>query len=452
MKDFQDKVAVVTGAASGIGRALAGKCAQEGMKVVLADVEESALWQAEYELQVSGAQVLAVRTDVSQDDEVEALAKITFETYGAVHLLFNNAGVGAGTTVWESSLADWQWVLGVNLWGVIHSIHFFVPRMLTQDSEGHIVNTASSAGLVSSSSLGMYKVSKHGVVTLSETLALELAAHGAKLKASVLCPEFVNTRIFDAERNRPQALQNAPQEQDTSPEMEALHQAARQWLAQVGLPPPQVAEMVFDAIRQEKFYILTHPATKYGVQLRMEDILQERMPTDIFLSPPVVSQFRRHTHLKKEATQQEEGQHPMELPQIVSTYIDAFCRQDLDTCLATFAPDGTYSDPVTAQPLSGQAIKDYFGRVFAGFTDATIETVAAHAITEDLVVWRWVIRGTNTGSNLGSLPTGRSLILPGCEFIEVRAAKVQRIEGYFDRLSILEQLGLVPGPPAGAVS
>ena len=222
MKEFQDKVAVVTGAASGIGRALAGKCAALGMKVVLADVEESALWQAEYELQVSGAQVLAVRTDVSQADEVEALAKITFETYGAVHLLFNNAGVGAGTTVWESSLADWQWVLGVNLWGVIHGVHFFVPRMLAQDSEGHIVNTASSAGLVSSSGLGIYKVSKHGVVTLSETLALELAAHGSKLKASVLCPEFVNTRIFDAERNRPQALQNAPQEQPTSPEMEAV--------------------------------------------------------------------------------------------------------------------------------------------------------------------------------------------------------------------------------------
>ena len=164
----------------------------------------------------------------------------------------------------------------------------------------------------------MYKVSKHGVVTLSETLACELAAHGSKLKASVLCPEFVNTRIFDAERNRPRALQNAPQEQDTSPEMEVLLQAARQWLAQVGLPPPQVAEMVFDAIRQETCYILTHPTTKYGVQLRMEDILQERMPTDIFLSPPVVSQVRRHTHLKKEATQQEEGEHNMELPQIVS--------------------------------------------------------------------------------------------------------------------------------------
>src|SRR5213596_251108 len=282
MKDFQDKVAVVTGAASGIGRALAEKSAQEGMKVVLADVEESALKQAEAELQASGAQVLAVRTDVSQADEVEALAKITFETYGAVHLLFNNAGVGAGTTVWESSLADWQWVLGVNLWGVIHGIHFFVPRMLAQDSEGHIVNTASSAGLIASSGLGMYKVSKHGVVTLSETLALELAARGPKLKASVLCPEWVNTRILDAERNCPQALANAPEEQNMSPEMVAAVQAMRQWLAQEGMQPSQVAEMVFDAIRQEKFYILTHPTTKQVVQLRMEAILQERMPTDIF--------------------------------------------------------------------------------------------------------------------------------------------------------------------------
>src|SRR5947209_9479118 len=168
MKDFQGKVAVVTGAASGIGRALAEKSAQEGMKVVLADVEESALRQAEEELKTSGAEVVAVRTDVSQAQEVEALAQQAFATFGAVHLLFNNAGVGAGTTVWESSLADWQWLLGVNLWGVIHGVHFFVPRMLAQDSEGHIVNTASSAGLVASSGLGMYTVSKHGVVTLSE--------------------------------------------------------------------------------------------------------------------------------------------------------------------------------------------------------------------------------------------------------------------------------------------
>jgi NAD(P)-dependent dehydrogenase (short-subunit alcohol dehydrogenase family) len=281
MKDFQGKVAVVTGAASGIGRALAGKSAQEGMKVVLADVEESALKQAEAELKASGTEVLAVCTDVSQAQEVENLAKLAFSTYGAVHLLFNNAGVSAGTTVWENSLADWQWVLGVNLWGVIYGIHSFVPRMLAQGSEGHIVNTASAAGLVSGAGGGPYKVSKHGVITLSETLALELAARGAKLKASVLCPEWVNTRILDAERNRPQALQNAPQEQPMSTEMAALGEAMRQFV-QAALPPSQVAEMVFEAIGQEKFYILTHPTTKRGVQLRMEDILQERMPTDVY--------------------------------------------------------------------------------------------------------------------------------------------------------------------------
>jgi NAD(P)-dependent dehydrogenase (short-subunit alcohol dehydrogenase family) len=293
MKEFQGKVAVVTGAASGIGRALAEKSAALGMKVVLADVEESALKQAEAELQASGAQVLAVRTDVSQAGEVEALAKITFEAYGAVHLLFNNAGVGGGTTVWESSLADWQWVLGVNLWGVIHAMHFFVPRMLAQDTEGHIVNTASSAGLITSSGLGIYKVSKHGIVTLSETLACELAARGSKLKASVLCPEWVNTHILDAERNRPQALANAPQEQHMSPETAAMTemviQVMRQ-LVQAGLPPSQVAEMVFDAIRQEQFYILTHPTTKQAVQVRMEDILQERMPTDILQAAKPPSQ------------------------------------------------------------------------------------------------------------------------------------------------------------------
>ena len=278
MKDFQDKVVVVTGAASGIGRALAGKSAALGMKVVLADIEERALKQAEEELTASGAQVLAVRTDVSQTGDVENLAQQAFATYGAVHLLFNNAGVGAGAAVWESSLVDWQWVLGVNLWGVIHGIHYFVPRMLEQHTEGHIVNTASLAGLISTKEMGIYRVSKHGVVALSETLALELAAQGAKLKASVLCPGFVNTRIMDAERNRPQALQNVPGEQQVNPEMTAL---VRQ-LVQAGIPPSQVAETVFDAIQEEKFYIFTHPALKEGIRLRMEDILHERMPTDVF--------------------------------------------------------------------------------------------------------------------------------------------------------------------------
>lgn len=280
MKDFHGKVAVITGAASGIGRALAEKSAQEGMKVVLADFEVDALKKAEEELKASGADVLAVRTDVSQAGDVEVLAQQAFATYGAVHLLFNNAGVGAGTTVWESSLADWQWVLGVNLWGVIHGIHFFVPRMLAQDSEGHIVNTASSAGLVSSAGLGIYKVTKHGVVSLSETLAHELRAKGAKISASVLCPWWVNTNIAESERNRPANLQNTEGEKPVGPETEAALQAVRQAI-QAGMAPSQVAEIVFDAIRQGNFYILTDPIVKQFVQLRMEDILQDRYPTDI---------------------------------------------------------------------------------------------------------------------------------------------------------------------------
>lgn len=278
MEDFQGKVAVVTGGASGIGRALAEKSAQEGMKVVLADVEASALKQAEEEMRAGGADVLAVRTDVSKAEDVEALAQKAFDTYGAVHLLFNNAGVGGGTTVWESSLADWQWILGVNLWGVIHGVHSFVPRMLAQGSEGHIVNTASSAGLIASSGLGIYKVTKHGVVTLSETLALELAQRGANIKVSVLCPEWVNTRIMDAERNRPAALQNAPQ--PLTPEIAAAIQAIRQ-VIEAGIPASQVADTVFEAIRENKFYILTHPTTKFAVQLRMQGILDDSGPQDI---------------------------------------------------------------------------------------------------------------------------------------------------------------------------
>jgi len=277
MKDFQDKVAVVTGAASGIGRALAEKSAALGMKVVLADVEEPALKQVEEELKASGAQVLAVQTDVSRATDVERLAQLAFETYGGVHLLFNNAGVGAGSSVWESSLAYWQWVLGVNLWGVIHGVHFFVPPMLAQDSEGHIVNTASMAGLVSSFG-GIYPVTKHAIVALSETLYHELTLSGAKVKVSVLCPGLVNTRILDSARNRPADLQNEVVQRKASPEEEAVLQLMHQ-AVEAGMPPPQVADIVFKAIRDEKFYIFSHPAWKEAIRTRMEDVLQERNPT-----------------------------------------------------------------------------------------------------------------------------------------------------------------------------
>ena len=180
MKEFRDKVAVVTGAASGIGRGLADRCVQEGMKVVLADIEEPALAQAESELKADGADVLAVLTDVSKASEVEALAQRTLEAYGAVHLLCNNAGVAAGSTAWESTINDWKWVLGVNLWGVIHGLQAFVPTMLEQDTESHIVNTASLAGLKSFFASAAYHVTKHAVVALSENLYYDLARRGTK--------------------------------------------------------------------------------------------------------------------------------------------------------------------------------------------------------------------------------------------------------------------------------
>ena len=277
MRDFQNKVAVITGAASGIGRGLAERCALEGMKVVLADVEETALDQTAQELKGTGADVLAVRTDVSKSEEIEALANKTLDAFGAVHLLFNNAGVGAGTTVWESTLADWEWVLGVNLWGVIYGVRTFVPIMMKQNDECHIVNTASIAGLTSGPSLGVYKVSKHGVVSLSETLACELATIGSKIKVSVLCPAGVNTRIMNSERNRPAEMQNDSLVESTHPAVKQMDELLRQ-LIETGMSPAQIADAVFDAISSEKFYILTHAEMKPMVQKRMEDIQQERNP------------------------------------------------------------------------------------------------------------------------------------------------------------------------------
>jgi NAD(P)-dependent dehydrogenase (short-subunit alcohol dehydrogenase family) len=275
MREFKDRVAVITGAASGIGRALAERCVQEDMKVVLADVDAEALLQTEASMKASGATVLAARTDVSQTRDVEALAQKTLEAFGGVHLLCNNAGVGGpDAPLWESTIADWEWVLGVNLWGVIHGLPVFVPIMLAQDTAGHIVNTASGGGLVSCHGLGPYRVSKHGVVSLSETLHHELVNRGAKVKVSVLCPGFVNTRIVESVGNRP----GHPPPEHSGPAPQALREVLRQ-LVQAGMPPGQVADAVFKAIREDRFYILTHPEDKKGVRTRMEDILQERNPT-----------------------------------------------------------------------------------------------------------------------------------------------------------------------------
>ena len=276
MREFKDKVAVITGAASGLGLAMADRCVQEGMKVVLADVEVETLTKAEASMKASGATVLAVRTDVSQARDVEALAQKTLEAFGAVHLLCNNAGVGPGpAAVWESTIADWEWVIGVNLWGVIHGVRVFVPIMLEQDTECHIVNTASLAGLISGPGLGAYKVTKHAVVTLSETLYHELAERGARVNVSVLCPGVVSTRIMESARNRPGHF---PTAEPRDPASAARWEAFRQLVA-AGMPPGQVADAVFEAIRKDQFYILTHPELQDSVRSRMEDILQGRSPT-----------------------------------------------------------------------------------------------------------------------------------------------------------------------------
>jgi len=278
MKDLKGKVAVVTGAASGIGNAVATRCAEEGMRVVLADIEEGPLADAEKQLADTGATVLAVPTDVTKGDQMDALAQKTFDKFGTVHVVHNNAGVATGGPMWTLTEADWQWVLGVNLWGVIHGVRVFVPRLVEQ-GEGHVVNTASIAGLTSAPMMGPYNVSKHGVVTLSETLASELALHGSSVKVSVLCPGWVNTRINEADRNRPAELTNTA-DADTS-----LMDMGRQLLDGLiasGLPPAEVAGRVLDAIREERFYILTHPEMTPMIQQRMDDIVQGRNPAPRF--------------------------------------------------------------------------------------------------------------------------------------------------------------------------
>ena len=266
-------VAVITGAASGIGRGLAERFAAEGMKVVLADVEEEPLARLEADLQAKGATVLTIRTDVSNAAAVENFAARTLDAFGAVHILCNNAGVVCSRPIWEHTLADWEWVLGVNLWGVIHGIRAFVPRMLAQGDECHIVNTASILGLVGGSGEGIYKVSKHGVVVLSETLADELAQKWANIQVHVLCPGWVRTGILDSARNRSDALRNPTEKAQPH---EPIIGGSRNTRAEMeaGLSPSEVAAHVYNAIQNGIFYIHTHPEHKAWIRERMERILE----------------------------------------------------------------------------------------------------------------------------------------------------------------------------------
>ena len=275
MKDFKNKVAVITGAASGIGRAIAERCVAERMKVVLADVDEAGLAKADAELKSLGGTVLGVRTDVSERGDVERLARQTLDAFGQVDLLFNNAGVGAGGTAWEATWNDWEWVVGVNLWGVIHGVKVFTPIMLAQDTECHIVNTSSGAGLIAGSGSAPYATTKHAVVALSESLYLALEQRNSRVKVSVMCPGLVRTNIADSERHRPAELRDEPVA--LSPQMQAGLAAFKAAL-EASMPPLQVADVVFAAIEKEQFYILPHPEWTEAIQLRTDKLLRLENP------------------------------------------------------------------------------------------------------------------------------------------------------------------------------
>ncbi|TDV36449.1 NADP-dependent 3-hydroxy acid dehydrogenase YdfG [Paraburkholderia caballeronis] len=274
---FDGRVAVITGAASGFGRAFAQQGASLGMKLVLADVDPAALAQTVDTLRATGADAIGVPTDVRDAAQVDGLAQAALDAYGGAHLLFNNAGVGTGGFVWESSAKDWEWVFGVNVIGVANGVRAFAPIMLKQQERSHIVNTASVAGLLSPPAMGVYNASKHAVVSLTETLYHDLQSVNANVGCSLLCPAFVPTGIANAERARPDTLRNdAPPTRSQQAADLQLQRAVRSGR----LSADDVAALTFDAVRAQRFYILTHPTILATVKLRHDDIEAQRVPTD----------------------------------------------------------------------------------------------------------------------------------------------------------------------------
>ena len=287
--DFKNKTAVLTGAGSGFGLECARIGAKLGMNLVLADVQHDALAKATAEMQAAGAQVLAVQLDVSKADEVEVMGRAVQQRFGAPHLVFNNAGVGAGGLIWENTLKDWEWVLGVNLMGVAHGVRVFTPMMLEaaqKDAayQGHIVNTASMAGLLNPPNMGVYNVSKHAVVSLSETLYHDLSLVTDQISASVLCPFFVPTGISQSHRNRPAEMKEQGAKLTKS---QLIGQANTDKAVGSGkVTAADVAQLVFNAVAANQFYIYSHPKAIKSVQTRMEDIMLARNPTDPFADKP----------------------------------------------------------------------------------------------------------------------------------------------------------------------
>jgi NAD(P)-dependent dehydrogenase (short-subunit alcohol dehydrogenase family) len=294
ISNFKGKTAVITGAGSGFGLECARIAAHNGMQVVLVDVQKDALDAAKTELETTGAQVMARLVDVSNAAQMQALANDVQQQFGAPHFVFNNAGVASGGLLWENSEADWEWVLGVNLWGVIHGVRLFTPMMLAAAQkdpsyQGHIVNTASMAGLLTPPNMGVYNVSKHAVVSLTETLYQDLKLVTDQVSASVLCPYFVPTGISQSHRNRPSALKA-----DKPTKSQLIGQAMSDKAVSSGkVTAAEVAQMVFEAMAKDQFYIYSHPQALGNVQSRMEAIVQQHNPPDPFEARPDVGEKLR---------------------------------------------------------------------------------------------------------------------------------------------------------------
>lgn len=289
IQDFKGKTAVLTGAGSGFGLECARIGASLGMNLVLVDVQQDALDAAEAEMKATGAKVLARRVDVSSQAQMEALAADVQTTFGAPHFVFNNAGVGSGGLIWENSVKDWEWVLGVNVWGVIHGVRLFTPMMLAAAKadpayRGHIVNTASMAGLLTPPNMGIYNVSKHAVVSLTETLYQDLKLVSDQVSASVLCPYFVPTGISQSHRNKPAELAD-----EKATQSQLIGQAMSDKAVSSGkVTAAQVAQLVFDAVQADRFYVYSHVNALGPVRARMEGIVGQRNPADPFIERPEI--------------------------------------------------------------------------------------------------------------------------------------------------------------------